>query len=309
VTAERTRVAVAICTYRRNEPLRHLLETLVGVAEKVRPRAAVGIVICDDNPDQRARSVADDFADRFELGVGYVTSGLQNISLARNAAVEAAIELGDWVAMTDDDCEPVPEWLDSYLDVLEATGSDAATGRMILQTPAGSPSWLTDEPFLTVGMLDHPDGARIDRAGTNNSIVSASWLREHPDIRFSERLGRIGGEDMVFYRTAEKAGLHIRFSTAASVLGIEPADRCTLAYRLRSALWHGNTEGVTNLEAGDASRGRLLLRAGRRLARALVRPVRRGAGGRRPQLRYCLAAMLEAIGLAASAVGLRIDHH
>lgn len=309
MNAPRTSVAVAICTYRRNEPLRHLLETLVGVAEEVRDRAAVGVVICDDNPDQRARPVAEDFTDRFELGVGYVTSGKQNISLARNAAVEAALERADWVAMTDDDCEPVPGWLAIYLDLLDATGADAATGQMVLRAPDGSPSWLTDEPFLMDGMLEYPDGARIDRAGTNNSIISSKWLLDRPEIRFSERLGVIGGEDMVFYRTAVKAGLHVRFSADASVHGNEPADRCTLSYRLRSALWLGNTEGVTNLEAGDATRGRLLLRAGRRLARALVRPVGLVARGRRPQLRYGAASVLEALGLGASAVGIRIDHH
>ena len=65
----RTAIAVAICTYKRNELLTRLLEALLVCAEQVRDRAAVGVALVDDTPDGQARVVADAFADRFELGL------------------------------------------------------------------------------------------------------------------------------------------------------------------------------------------------------------------------------------------------
>ena len=61
---------------------------------------------------------------RFELGVEYRLSGRQNISLARNLAIETASGMADWVAMTDDDCEPVPEWLEALFETERQTGAE-----------------------------------------------------------------------------------------------------------------------------------------------------------------------------------------
>src|SRR5689334_18258194 len=93
---KRKTIAVAICTYKRNDLLGRLLEALPVCAEKVRDRAAVGVVIVDDTTEGQARALAESFADRFELGLQYRISGKQNISLARNLAVETAMEMADW---------------------------------------------------------------------------------------------------------------------------------------------------------------------------------------------------------------------
>ena len=117
-------VAVSICTYNRHEPLARLLESLVVNAKRLAGRASVGVVVVDDSADGNARHVVERFADRFELGLSYRISGRQNIALARNMALETAIDLGDWIAMTDDDCEAAPDWLEALLD-LHASDSSA----------------------------------------------------------------------------------------------------------------------------------------------------------------------------------------
>ena len=214
----------------------------------------------------------------------------------------------DRIAMTDDDCVVPPEWLTEHLAMAERHEADATTGSMVLTFGADSPSWLDDEPFGTLGLLTQDDGERVPRCGTNNSTISADWLRDHPDIRFDPELGRIGGEDMVFYRSAMQAGLHARFAAAAPVYEREPPSRATLRYQLSRALWMGNTEAVTNLRAGDASRGRLALRSANRLRRALWRPIGRLLDGERPQLRYALAQCLQTWGLLLGALGRELEH-
>jgi glycosyltransferase involved in cell wall biosynthesis len=303
----RTTIAVAICTFKRNEPLAQLLESLVASAERVRDRAAVGIVIVDDTKDEQARPVADAFDTRFELGLQYRVSGKQNISMARNLAIETAMEMADWTAMTDDDCEVPVQWLEALLETQARTGADAVTGRMVRRVPEGSPSWITEEPFLELGVEQFADGAEMPSAATFNTMISSSWLKANPAIRFAPAYGVVGGEDMVFFRAAKAAGLTIRFSKQGFIYENESAERATLGYQLYVYFWHGNSAALSCIESG-LSRPRMFVHGGASLVRALGRPVGRLLGGKGPQLRFGLAQVLHAVGKLLGAFGIRIEH-
>jgi glycosyltransferase involved in cell wall biosynthesis len=280
------KIIVAICTYKRNEPLRTLLSALIKVAEASRERAKVGVIVVDDNPDQRARGVVDEFQEVFDLGIGYRTSGKGNISIARNIAIETAIEDADWVAMVDDDCEPEPTWLCEYLDVLETTGADCATGPMNLRVPPGSPAWLHEQPFFDDVRFKYENAAPMNVAATNNSIIRASFLRN---------------------RSAHAAGLAIRFAEAAGVWGNEPPERATFKHQIMYRFWLGNSIFVTNSYFGE-SRTRLFLRGGKMFALALLRPITRVSQLRSPQWRYCVASSASGIGLMIGALGFEKNH-
>jgi succinoglycan biosynthesis protein ExoM len=303
----RTTISVAICTYNRNEALNTLLTALLDCAAKLAGRVAVGVVVVDDSSDGRARTIVEQFSDRFDLGIIYRISGRQNISLARNMAIESAMELAEWVAMTDDDCEPVPEWLEELLGVQRRTGADAVTGPMVRRVPAGSPSWLVDEPFLQLGLEESEDGAELTSASTFNALISSEWLKNHPTIRFQPSLGVVGGEDMVFYRAARSAGLQIRYAKRARVFENEPPSRATLAYQLRLFFWHGNSSSISSVQSGTSS-FRMFLHGLKSLQQALVRPIFRICKGQRPQWRYSVASTLHAIGKLAGVMGLRVKH-
>jgi GT2 family glycosyltransferase len=305
--AGRTAIQVAICTYRRNDLLTRGLEALLVAAERVRGRAAIGVVLVDDTVEGHARPVADAFGDRFELGVEYRISGKQNISLARNLAIETGMTLGEWVAMTDDDCEPPPQWLEALLDLQQRTGADAVTGRMVRCVPEGSPRWITEQPFLELGVEEPPDGSEMTAAATFNTMISSAWLRAHPQIRFAPDFGVVGGEDMVFFRAARAAGLKIRFSKDAFVYENEPADRATFGYQLYVHFWHGNSAALACIESG-MTRARMFIHGGASLARAAVRPAGRLLRGEKPQLRYALAQLLHATGKLLGTAGVRVEH-
>ena len=170
------------------------------------------MVIVDDTKDELARPVANAFAGKFELGLHYRVSGKQNISMARNLAIETAMDLADWTAMTDDDCEAPADWLEALLETQGRTGADAVTGRMVRRVPDGAPRWITEEPFLELGVEQFADGTEMPSAATFNTMISSGWLKANPKIRFAPAYGVVGGEDMVFFRAAKAAGLSIRFS-------------------------------------------------------------------------------------------------
>lgn len=301
------KIRVAICTYKRNQPLETLLSALVKVAEKTTARAEVGVVVVDDNPDQRAREIVDGFVGAFTLGIDYRTSGKANISIARNIAITTAMEGTDWVAMVDDDCEPEHDWLCNYLDVLEKTGADCATGPMNLRVPKGSAAWLSQQPFFDDVRFEFENAAPMGVAATNNSIISASFLRDNPEIRFDPKFGKIGGEDMVFFRRANLAGLTIRFAKQAGVWGNEPPERSTLKHQVLYRFWLGNSMAVTNSYFGEG-KIRLLARGAKAIVNSLLRPVRRIARLESPQLRYCLASSAVGLGMIVGVFGYKKKH-
>jgi hypothetical protein len=183
----------------------------------------------------------------------------------------------------------------------------AVTSRMLRRVPEGSPRWILDEPFLDLGVEEWPDGTEMTSAATFNTMISNAWLKKHSDIRFDPHFGVIGGEDMVFFRSAHAAGLTIRYARQGFVYENEPADRATLAYQLYVYFWHGNSASLSLIQSG-LTRPRMAVHAGASLARACWRPIRRLASGQKPQLRFTLAQILHAFGKGLGTFGLRVEH-
>ena len=303
-------IAVYVCTHRRNGPLRRLLDSVAAAAARVQPAIEVAVVVIDDNPDGRAKEVVDGFAGgAFLRGIHYRYSGAQNISKARNLGLESAMELGQWVAMTDDDEVASPQWLAALAEIAERPGVDAVTGPVELRYPPGTPDWYTSQPFDDILVADpQPDGSRVEACSTGNSMIRASFLREHPDIRFRPELGTLGGEDMVFYRSAVAAGLDARFAAAALCWCEQPQERTTYRWIVRGCWWIGNTEYVTSVEMGEATPFRMALRGGKKLAVAVLRPLRRMAARQDPQWRFAGAGVARALGTLVGVAGVRVEH-
>lgn len=302
------RIAVAVCTYHRNEPLKHLLSVLSTSAKRDRQRLALTVVIVDDSADMRAREVVNSVATQFEYGVIYAHSGARNISKARNLALETALATeADWIAMTDDDCEPSSNWLCELLTAQQKYDADVVTGPLMRRAPAHAPSWLRDQPFLSATAFRGETGKAMDMAFTNNSMIRGDLLRDNQDLRFDPDFGRIGGEDMVFFRAVARRGFAIVFVAEAEVYENEDDDRLNLLYQLRRHFWIGNSSVRTSMEHGT-SRGRLAMHGLATLARAIQRPLLRLRAGQTPHLLYVLAQMCEALGKIAGVVGIKVNH-
>ena len=303
-----TRVAVCLCTYRRNEPLARLLQRLAQIQAQS-PHLELAVVVADDNPNAAAGEVVEQFAGSFALGAHHLVNGTQNISNGRNLVLAAALELADVLVMTDDDCLPELQWIDALLATFAATGAHSVTGPMIADLPDDAPKWIRREGLFerleSFPTADSP----LDHGQTNNCLISCVWLREHPDHRFDPALGTLGGEDMVFFRGAIALGMQSWFSASARVHAMEPIDELRLGALLRTYCWLGNSEAVTNLQLGSASRGRLLLRGVRRTLSAAAVPVRRVLRGRPPGLRSTSVLVARGLGLVIGALGVRVRHH
>lgn len=307
--ADRARVMVAMTTHRRNDALRRLLAALVGVADAASDIADVGVVVVDDNPDGRARSVVDEFAGRYPLDVHYRFTGAENISIGRNAALAAGMELGDWILMTDDDCEPPADWVVEMLSARDRFSADIVTGPRSYRSVEAAPSWYSAQRYHEDSEIRYPDGSVPDHGCTANVLLSCEFLRDHPDVRFQDALGRLGGEDMVFFHAAESAGANHRFSDTAITYEYVPLERTQLRSLLRTSFWYGNNEAVINERTQEWTRGRLLLRGTKRAVEPQIRLVVAALRRSGTDWRGSLYDSMRGLGLVVGALGVRINHH
>lgn len=304
MTADRPRLCVCICTYRRPAVLARLLEEIAVAAERARSRVA--LVVVDDDPDGSAGPVLA-AAPHVEGGVHTAVTGSGNVSVARNEAVRIGLEHGDRLVFIDDDCRPHPDWLSELERVQEETGADVVAGACDSELPDDAPRWLVDEPFLGERFQER-DGADTDDGYVKNLLVTAEALRR-TGVRFDPRFGVAGGEDAMFLTALRVAGLRIVHAAGALVSEAVPPERATLRWNLRRRLWYGNTEAVTTIAAGAASRPRVALRGARSIADGLLHPVRRIRSRRSPQFRFALGEVLRGVGRALGATGVWLRHH
>src|SRR3984893_17792103 len=99
-------VSVWICTYRRPQLLKRLLQTLE--KQETHGLFTFSIVVADNDGRRSAEALVSDFAADAAIAVTYCVEPQQNISLARNKAIANAI--GDFIAFIDDDESPAKRW-------------------------------------------------------------------------------------------------------------------------------------------------------------------------------------------------------
>ncbi|MBM3767435.1 MAG: glycosyltransferase [Acidobacteria bacterium] len=110
-------VAVVVATYNRPAQLRRLLECLAAQTAKAE------VIVVDDGSDVPL----DELVRPFHCTL--IRQANAGPASARNRGVAAA--KSDFIAFTDDDCEPEPTWLENLLGRLQAHPACLAGGRTV----------------------------------------------------------------------------------------------------------------------------------------------------------------------------------
>jgi len=299
-------VTVAVCTFRRNDLLTSLVRTVDRLAATEAPDASVGMLVVDDSPEGGAAQTVDSLLQSVGIAVTYATSAAADISVARNHALQRAAQGSDFVACLDDDCVPNDGWLRELLRIADAQQADVVVGHRQFVAAASAPRWLREQPFLAEN-LHYADGSVPVNGNTANMLVRSSWLRSS-GVRFRSEMGAVGGEDMVFFSDAGKAGANIRF--AAGSICDEPCDgkRATFRYQAWRQFWLGNNEAVINRATRQSTRTRLAGRGAKRILLGVTHSFIRMLRRQSPQWHWAIALTGRGVGLLAGVAGLRLRH-
>ncbi|PSH68115.1 glycosyl transferase family A [Phyllobacterium brassicacearum] len=236
-------ITVCVCTFRRPE----LAVTLRSLgAMDVPNNCRIRIIVADNDFEPTAQDVVTDLASGLAIDVCYIHAPAANISLARNACLDAAT--GDYVAFIDDDETASQNWLTALLDVASTTSAAAVLGPVQALYGKGAPKWMEEGDFHST------DPVWVNgeiQTGYTCNVLLARFCPSVNGRRFDLSLGRSGGEDTKFFSDIHRAGGRIAFAAHANVSEVVPPKRATLSWLCKRRFRFGQTHG--HLLAGNAS--------------------------------------------------------
>ena len=229
------RIAVGICTFRR--PMG--VETLRSLYAQRLPAGMTLEIIVADNDDTPSAEAAV-MATHGAFPLTYLHAPARNISLARNAVLDAASQAGvAWLAFADDDERLDPDWIATLWREASATGAGVVLGDVRAHYGPGAADWMRR------GQV-HDTRPERDAAGELKGGYTCNVLMNIGDpgmagLRFDPARGRSGGEDTAFFAAARHNG--VRFAHAPDALAHEdvPMERATLGWLLRRRIRMGQT--------------------------------------------------------------------
>lgn len=231
-----TTIDIGVCTFRRPA----VAETLASLGLQVLPPGVtVRVVVADNDEQPSAEATVRAAAQAGGLDLAYVHAPARNISLARNACLNAAS--GDFLAFIDDDETATAGWLAALLAEAERGGWDAVLGPVKAVYGADAPPWLAAGDFHSTGPVE-VDG-RVLKGYAGNVLIRRSTV-EALALRFDLSRGRQGGEDDDFFYRLTDAGGTIGFAPDALAYEPVPPGRASLPWLLKRSFRTGQSHGA-----------------------------------------------------------------
>lgn len=235
-------IDVCICTYRRE----HIVDTLHSLAMLELPFGySTRIIVADNDTTPSAQVMVATAAENDNLTITYLHAPESNISIARNACLNAAT--ADYLAFIDDDQIVDPHWLANLLRRMQTTAADAVLGPVQAVYPAECPEWLlrgdyhSNKPVWVKGKII---------TGYTCNVLLQRTAKPFQNLRFNEAFGTTGGEDSDFFTRAHLAGAHIDYTPDAIIYEPVPPYRANLRWLLRRRYRYGETHALALLTRG-----------------------------------------------------------
>jgi succinoglycan biosynthesis protein ExoM len=221
------------------------------LGQEVPEGLAVGVLVVDNDAEATARGTVEAMAEDARLPLRYLHAPGANISLARNAALEAAE--GRFVAFLDDDEVARPGWLCALWAARD--GAEVVLGPVEPVYPEGAPDWMraagvhVTRPVLTRGEI---------RTGYSGNVLIDRARPEIRALRFDPALGRTGGEDTDYFARLVLLGGHIAFAPDAVAEEAVPQDRLEFAWLARRRYRMGQTHAQLLVQRQGVPRWRAM---------------------------------------------------
>ena len=239
IVDQKVHICVCVCTYKRPEMLLNLLSKIE--EQETNNLFHYSLVIVDNDRFESARKPVESYAQHSNLQIRYFVELEQNISLARNKALENSI--GDFIALIDDDEYPSKTWLlELYNAFFAYKPNGGVLGPVIPYYPEGTPKWLIKSKICD--RPNHPTGTELNwnqtRAG--NVLLSRAIFMEGPFL-FDPKLGRNGGEDKELFKRIMDHGYSCIWCHEAEVYEVVYPARWKLSFYLYRSILNGGDAG------------------------------------------------------------------
>ncbi len=289
------RIDIGVCTFRRAE----LADTLRSLAAlELRPDWRVQVIVADNDATPSARELVARLEPAMPFPIAYVHCPEANISIARNACLDAGG--GDMLAFIDDDETASPQWLAELVSTASSSGADAVLGPVEARYLAGAPRWMRDGDFHST--LPVWVRGEIRTGYTCNVLLRRSSSRV-AGRRFSLARGRSGGEDTEYFTRLHLAGGKIAFAPEAWVHEIVPPGRARLSWLARRRFRAGQTHGHLLAGRGTATAAKNIAFAGTKAGYCFLAAALSAFSAARRN-RYALRGIMH-VGVIGGLAGVR----
>jgi len=228
-------ICVCICTYKRPALLGHLLSELEDQATE--ELFTYSVVVVDNDHAQSAKDTVMFFREKSEIAVYYYCEPEQNISLARNMAVQNA--QGNLLAFIDDDEAPMNDWLLNLYQIFCKFGADGVFGPVKPHFEEEPPEWIKKGKICERKSYETGTILKNHKRTRTGNVLLAKDLFDCQENSFDPDFGRTGGEDVDFFERKIQEGRIFVHCNEAPVYETVPPERFERLYFLRRALLRG----------------------------------------------------------------------
>jgi succinoglycan biosynthesis protein ExoM len=238
-------VDICICTHGRTS----LVETLISLASQDVQGARMRAIVADNDVHPHRRSETEALGAKLQLDIRYVHAPAHNISVARNACLDAAD--CDWIAFIDDDEVATPTWLTELLKA--RTGRDIVFGVSQATYGPDTAKWMRSGDFHSNRLKgrDQPWNGY-----TANVLINRQFC-ESRRLRFDPLMGKTGGEDTFFFYQANRAGARFGYAPDAVVTEFTEPSKASLRWLLLRRFRSGQTHEFILRKEGKSVSGAL----------------------------------------------------
>ena len=227
------KIDICICTYRRPQ-LEATLKSLRGV--DIPDGTTLRVLVADNDTEPSARAIIETLNLPFEIK--YIHAPARNISIARNACLEASD--ADFVAWIDDDETAGTLWLERLYDTLRREGFDAVFGPAVAVYPLDAPRHMVHDDFHSNRPVLRNGEVRTGH--TCNALVDMRKVSTRA-LRFDIAKGRTGGEDTDYFHRLWRGGGALGICAAARVYENVAPSRLSAGWLFRRSFNAGHIFG------------------------------------------------------------------
>jgi glycosyltransferase involved in cell wall biosynthesis len=233
-------ISVCICTYKRPELLKRLLDRLEG--QKTDGLFSISVVVVDNDAQESGREPVQAASAYSKYSIDYYIEPERNISLARNRSVEGA--QGNLIAFIDDDEFPEHAWLLAAYKTLQDFCAAGILGPVRPHFDLPAPKWLIKSrlcerrEFSTGCVLTD---ARYTRTG---NVLLRKSIFSDKGSRFDPIYGRTGGGDAIFFKRMMEKGNTFVWCNEALVYETVTSERQKKSYYIKRAFTRGMAEAL-----------------------------------------------------------------
>ena len=200
------KLAICICTYKRNESLKECLMSL----EKLNNPSTIKIIILivDNTKSYQSFNLIKKIKKKFKYKIIQMNESKRGVVHARNKALKKLRNLNPkYVSFIDDDCTVNKSWLINILKIIKLNKADIVTGPQMYfekQKNINYTKYFEKKYDLNI--------KKVKWAATNNVFFLYNIIKNKKLI-FDKCLNKFGmGEDQLFFSILNQKGCSIYWS-------------------------------------------------------------------------------------------------